>query len=173
MKNAPQNWKQMSQNFFAPWTWAGLKFERTFGPSHAGQQLQVHTHPSIIVSFKKFRRISVTGTHLSSIAAMSIRCPAVWATPHRIAAFPPECHWQRGCGHDVWRRFGRDDDAVRHKLLGDGGHAGPVGAAGHAAPAAQGWTAAPGGMSVQQPHDILAQQPEAGVRWAALKHSPT
>lgn len=116
--------------------------------------------------------LCVTSSIFFSTAAASIRSPAVRATPRGAAALPAECHRRRGRGHDVRRRLVRGDDAVRHQLLGYGGAAGPVGAPGHAAPAAQGRAAAPGGVSIRRPHEILDQQPEAGVRRAALIQTP-
>lgn len=116
--------------------------------------------------------LCVTSSIFFSTAAASIRSPAVRATPRGAAALPAECHRRRGRGHDVRRRLVRGDDAVRHQLLGYGGAAGPVGAPGHAAPAAQGRAAAPGGVSLRRPHEILDQQPEAGVRRAALIQTP-
>lgn len=92
-----------------------------------------------------------------------IRSSAVWAAPHGATALPAERHRERGRGYDVQGRLVRGEDAVRHQLLGHGGAAGPVGAPGHAAPAAQSGAAASGGVPLRRTHELLAQQPEAGV----------
>lgn len=170
----------------APWKWADLQFHGPVRPQLAGQHSQIQfRHVSVAGCGSKIRQrgpfcasdsfghnLCVTSSIFFSIAAASIRSPAVRATPRCAAALPAECHRRRGRGHDVRWRLVRGDDAVRHQLLGYGGAAGPVGAPGHAAPAAQGRAAAPGGVSLRRPHEILDQQPEAGVRRAALIQTP-